>query len=232
MKSFIQHRQTLISENKGFAYEKELHKRLDSFTLAPHHFNPAGAGHGPDGMFMFRGREYGYEIKLSERSVDYGQVELRYRNGAWMFGGKNEEAKELYTGLGVLDFVYKHWGDKGAPRRETVSSKDMTFDDRKYDYAQYKDGFMKVPTSFLHDHYARKGVFYIQIGKKGFYHLKNDIANIGTPQYNPSLKLRLRIKGRASKRTKGYGFLTALILDKGAVKSKYDMDGNLDFLRK
>lgn len=221
----------LAEANKGFQYELDLYQMLKDANLSPTNFSPAGGGHGPDGMFMFRGRPYNYEIKL-DQAADYGQVELRYKNGSWDFGGKNEEAKALYTSLGILDFVRKNWGDHGAPRKETVSSKDFTEDDVRNDYSKFKDAFINIPASALASHYAKKGTYYIQVGKSGFYHLEKDIANLGTPKFDATLKLRIRIKRRTSKKLNGYGFLTALKIDKKAKKSKFDLEKDLDFLRK
>lgn len=221
----------LNESNRGFDYELEIYKKLKGQNLTPPNFSPAGGGHGPDGMFMFHGRPYNFEIKL-DQAADYGQVELRYKNGSWDFGGKNEEAKKLYTSIGVLDFVQNKWGKSGAPRKETISTKDFTEDDMKYDYANFKDAFMTVPISALFDHYAKKGTYYIQVGKAGFYHMKKDVAGLGTQQFNATLKLRIRIKRRTSKKLNGYGFLTALKIDKRATKSKFDLDNDLDFLKR
>ena len=221
----------LTESNKGFQYELDLYDILKAENLTPSNFSPAGGGHGPDGMFMFRGKPYNFEIKL-DQAADYGQVELRYKNGSWDFGGKNEEAKQLYRSLGVLDFVNKNWGSHGAPRKETVSSKDFTQDDVKDDYGKFKDAFMTIPASALASHYAKKGTYYIQVGKAGFFHLEKDIAGLGTPKFDATLKLRIRIKRRTSKKLNGYGFLTALKIDKRAKKSKFDLEKNLDFLKK
>jgi len=224
--------QSLLNEaNRGFQYELDLYEILKGQNLTPPNFYPAGGGHGPDGMFMFHGMPYNFEIKL-DQLADYGQVELRYKNGSWIFGGKNEEAKELYTGLGVLNFVVENWGSLGAPRKETVSTKDFTQEDVDYDYKNFVNYFMPIPTKSLYSHYAKKGTHYIQVGKAGFYHLDKDVAKIGTSQFSASLKLRIRIKRRTSSKLNGYGFLTALKIDKRATKSKFDMDKNLDFLRK
>ena len=221
----------LEEANKGFQYELDLHKILKGQNISPPNFSPAGGGHGPDGMFMYRGKPYNYEIKL-DQAADYGQVELRYKNGSWDFGGKNEEAKELYRTLGVLDFVNKNWGSSGAPRKETISTKEFSQDDVDYDYSNFKDAFMSIPASALASHYAKKGTYYIQVGKAGFYHLEKDIAGIGTQKFDATLKLRIRIKRRTSKKLNGYGFLTALKIDKKAKKSKHDLDKDLEFLKK
>jgi hypothetical protein len=224
--------QYIINEaNKGFQYELDLHKILKGANLSPSNFRPAGGGHGPDGMFMFRGKPYNYEIKL-DQAADYGQVELRYKNGSWDFGGKNEEAKELYKSVGVLDFVQKTWAKGGAPRKETIPTKEFTDDDMKYDYENFKSAFMSIPSNVLSAHYAKKGTYYIQVGKTGFYHLGKDVAKIGTPKFNATLKLRIRIKRRTSRKLNGYGFLTALKIDTKASKSKFDLDKDLEFLRK
>ena len=219
------------SNNKGFQYEVEIYNILKSNNLTPPTFKPAGGGHGPDGMFMFHGQPYNFEIKLDQKA-DYGQVQLNYKNGSWDFGGSNEEAKELYNSLGVLDFVRKQWGKSGQPRKGSVSSRDFTQDDVSHDYSNFKNAYMTVPASLLASHYGKKGTYYIQVGGVGFYHLKKDEAKLGTPQFDATLKLRIRIKRTGSSRLNQYGFLTALKIDKKASKSKFDMDKDLEFLKK
>ena len=223
--------QYIIESNKGFQYEIDIYNDMKSQNLTPPTFSPAGGGHGPDGMFMFRGIPYNFEIKL-DQAADYGQIELRHKNGYWDFGGRNEEGKELLRGLGVLEFVEKTWGKAGVPRKESVPSKEFDQEDMKYDYKNFKDGFMEVPLSIFFDHYARKNTYYIQVGKYGFYHMKEDIAKLGTPQFRPKLKLRIRIKRRSSKKLNMYGFLTALKIDKKSPKSKFDLDKDMEFLKR
>ncbi len=215
----------------GFAYEKTIYDILAKEDLVPPHFKPAGSGHGLDGMFIYRNGEWNLEIKL-DLKADYGQVELRNIHGKWEFGGHNEEAKELYSGLKILDFVEKSWGKHGQPRRETIPTKNFTEEDRAYDREHFKDAFVPVPLSFFEKHYLSKGVNYIQIGGYGFYYIGKDIANVGCPRFDPELRLRIRRKQRDSSKLNGYGFLTALQITRKPKKSPFDIDKNVEFLKK
>jgi len=220
----------ILEENRGFDYEVALYNKLNKQGLVPSGFKPAGGGHSADGMFLYKQKPYNFEIKL-DQAADYGQVELRNRDGNWVFGGTNEEAKELYTELGILDFVKSKWGKGGQPRKETVPTAEFTEDDMAYDYENFKDAYTSVPISALFDHYAKKNTYYIQVGKAGLYHMKKDIAGLGTPAFDAVLKLRIRIKRRTSKRLNGYGFLTALKIEKRATPSPLNLDGDISFLK-
>jgi hypothetical protein len=215
----------------GFAYERRIYSELSIDDLIPDGFSPAGSGHGPDGMFLFKDAAFNLEIKL-DLKADYGQVELRNKHGKWEFGGRNEEAKELYNGLGILDFVEKEWGKHGQPRKETVSTKNFTREDEQWDRAHFKDAFITVPLSAFEKHYLTKNVNYIQIGGYGFYYIGKDVAGIGCPRFAPQLRLRIRRKMRSSKKLNGYGFLTALQIAKKPKKSKFDIDKDTSFLKK
>ena len=213
---------------QGFAYEKTIYQELSSKELAPAHFRPAGSGHGADGMFIFRGGEWNLEIKL-DMKADYGQVELRNKHGKWEFGGRNEEAKELYLGLKILDFVDKKWGKHGQPRKETIPLRNFAPEDAQWDREHFTDAYIPVPLSLFEQHYLSKGVNYIQVGGYGFYYIGKDIANIGCPKFDPVLRLRIRRKQR-SKKLNGYGFLTALQIKKKPSKSPFNIDKSVDFL--
>ena len=216
---------------EGFAYERRIYKTLADAGLAPNHFKPAGSGHGPDGMFVFRGGEWNLEIKL-DLKADYGQVEIRNKHGKWEFGGKNEEAKEIYTGLNILDFVEKSWGKHGQPKKETVPTRLFTAEDALWDRQHFTDAFIPIPLRAFEQHYISKGVNYIQIGGYGMYYIKDDIAQIGCPKFDPVLRLRIRRKARTSKKLNGYGFVTALQIKSKPKKSKYDIDKDVTFLQR
>ena len=226
----------LIESNKGFAYELEIYKALKSAKITPPDFSPPRpGGHGPDGMFMSQGTPHPLEIKLNLR-VDLPQGTLKYSNGYWSLSSTNTDAalemKETLIALGAEEFVNEKWSKHGAPNKGTVLHRDFTPEHVSDDYKRFTDEFLSVPARIFHDYYGKKGVHYIQIGGYGLYYMKSNPAKLPIPQFNPQLKLRIRLKRGGSRPIYNYRFTTALKIINKPTKSKHDLTKNLDFLKK
>ena len=224
------------SKNKGFAYELEIYQTLKSANLTPPNFSPPRpGGHGPDGMFMFHGTPHSLEIKL-DLKADYGQGTLKYSNGYWSLSSTNTDAalemKELLIGIGAEQFVNDKWSMHGVPNKGTVPSRNFTPQHVSDDYKRFKNEFLTVPSNILHDYYGRKGVYYIQIGGYGLYYMQDNPAKLPIPQFNPKMRLRIRVKRGGSKPIYNYRFTTALQITGKPKKSNYDLTKSLELLRK
>ncbi len=80
--------------------------------------------------------------------------------------------------------------------------------------------------NFIYDYYARKDCFYIQIEGKGFYILKEDVAKLGVPQFNPILNfIRLRAKTHNSEPIYNYSFRAEIQAKRKSLKvSKFGIE--------
>ena len=139
--------------------------------------------------------------------------------------------RELLNAVGILRFVNSKWGSKGAPNKGTIPSKSFTEDMVKSDYARFKDAFLPISTSALWDYYATKKTYYIQVGGYGLYYMKSNPANLPIPQFNPKLRIRIRVKRGGSKPIDNYRFTTALQVTTKPSKSPYDLDRDVVFLK-
>ena len=221
----------------GFLYETKIHKALKAQNLVPPGFTPAGSdANAPDAMFMYGGKDNKLEIKL-DLKADYGQGTLSYdpKTKKWGLGGAKtaaaQEMRELLNAVGILRFVNSKWGSKGAPNKGTIPSKSFTEDMVKSDYARFKDAFLPIRTSALWDYYATKKTYYIQVGGYGLYYMKSNPANLPIPQFNPKLRIRIRVKRGGSKPIDNYRFTTALQVTTKPSKSPYDLDRDVVFLK-
>lgn len=224
------------SKNKGFAYELEIYQTLKSANLTPPNFSPPRpGGHGPDGMFMFHGIPYSLEIKLNLKA-DLPQGALKYSNGYWSLSSTNTDAalemKETLIGIGAEQFVNDKWSKHGAPNKGTVPLKDFTPQHVSDDYKRFKNEFLPVPAKIFHDYYGRKGVYYMQIGGYGLYYMQSNPAKLPIPQFNPKMRLRIRVKRSGSSPIYNYRFSTALQITDKPKKSNHDLTKNLELLRK
>ena len=101
----------------------------------------------------------------------------------------------------------------------------------KSDYARFKDAFLPINTRALWDYYATKKTYYIQVGGYGLYYMKENPANLPVPQFNPKLRIRIRVKRGGSRPIDNYRFTTALQVVTKPKKSPYDLDNDVVFLK-
>jgi len=225
-----------MAGEQGFIYETKIHKTLKAKNLVPSGFTPAGSDpNAPDAMFIYGGKDHKLEVKL-DLKADYGQGTLEYdvKNKKWFLGGAKtaaaEELRDLMRAVGIEKFANKKWGPKGHPNKGTIENKSFTKDMVKSDYARFTDEFLPVPTRALWDYYGSKKTYYIQVGGYGLYYMKENPAKLPVPQFNPTLRIRLRLKRGGSTPIYNYRFTTALQVTSKPKPSNYNIDNGADFL--
>ncbi|HSK70425.1 MAG TPA: hypothetical protein VK892_01930, partial [Pyrinomonadaceae bacterium] len=112
------------------------------------------------------------------------------------------------------------------PRKYVIPDASLTKADRDFDRRQFSK-IIELGASgayLIHKYYAEKRCFYIQVENKGFYHLINDPAGLGVPQFNPAVSLRLRAKTHSSEPIHNYSFRAVLTGNmKSITPSPYDI---------
>ena len=223
-----------MAGEQGFLYEGRIHQKLKAKKLVPPGFTPAGSDpNAPDAMFIYNGQSNKLEVKL-DLKADYGQGSFDYVNGVWRLGGAKtaaaEELRGLMRAVGIEAFANKEWGPKGAPNKGTVDNKDFTQEMVTSDYRRFTDRFLSIPSKALHSYYAAKQTYYIQIGGYGLYYMAANPAGLPVPQFNPGLRIRIRLKRGGSSPIYNYRFTTALQITSKPPRSKYDIDKGVGFL--
>jgi len=223
-----------MAGQQGFVYEEKIHNKLKTKGIVPAGFSPARSNpFAPDTMFMYKGRSNKLEVKLN-LSTDYGQGTLDYVGGVWRLGGSStpeaDILRDLMRGVGIEAFANAEWGPKGAPFKATVPTDQFMQEMVTSDYARFGNRYKVIPSSALHDYYAAKGTYYIQIGGYGLYYLKSNPLRLPVPQFNPGLRIRLRTKRGGSIPLNNYRFTTALQVTTKPGKSPYDLDKSVDIL--
>ena len=217
----------MAADNKGFLYESKINKLLKKYKTQSSGFQGAGADpNAPDAEIIIKGIKYKVEVKL-DLKVDFGQGSLDYdlKKNKWILGGAKtesaEQMREFLNSIKVPELVNKEWGKAGPPRKFTVPLDKFKPSDVKHDYANFKDRFIDVKASAVADYYASKKTYYIQIGKYGLFYMGKDVAKLGVPEFNPKLRLRIRLKRGGSVPIYNYRFSTAL---QAVSLSKSDID--------
>lgn len=225
----------MAADNKGFLYESKINKLLKKYKIQSPGFQGAGADpNAPDSEITIKGVKYKVEVKL-DLKVDFGQGSLDYdlKKRKWILGGAKtqsaEQMRDFLNSIKVPELVNKEWGVSGPPRKFTVPLDKFTPADVAHDYAKFKDRFVDVKASAVAEYYASKKTYYIQIGKYGLFYMGKDVAKLGVPEFNPKLRLRIRLKRGGSTPIYNYRFSTAL----QAVslnKSDYDLESTEDLI--
>jgi hypothetical protein len=226
-----------MSDNKGILYEATLNKNLKKYKVQDPGFQPAGSdSNAPDAMLRYKKKDYKVEVKL-DLNVDFGQGSLDYdlEKNLWTLGGANtpsaKQMREFLTAINVPKYVQQKWGPKGPPRKYTIPFTQYKQEDVDHDYASFKDEFIDIPKDSVARYYNSKDTYYIQIGGFGLYYMGKDKANLGVPEFNLQLKLRMRLKRGGSNPIYNYRFTTAIQAVKGSLaKSSCDLD-NTDYLK-
>lgn len=225
-----------MAGEQGFLYEGRIHNKLKSKGLVPPGFTPAGSDpNAPDAMFIYRGNQYKLEIKL-DLKADYGQGSFEYNknDGTWKLGGAQtpaaEELRSLMKAVGIEAFANREWGPKGAPNKGVIDNKDFTQEMVASDYRRFTDRFLTIPSRALWAYYGAKSTYYIQIGGYGLYYMESNPAGLPIPQFNPGLRIRIRLKRGGSSPIYNYRFTTALQITTKPPRSAYDIDKSVGFL--
>lgn len=188
--------------NQGQLYEERIRQILRVRNLLPHTLN------GNDAGFVCKETDYFVEVK-NHKAPDFGQKKLNWNKflNIWEWS-EVDSVTQLFDMLNVKNYVDKSF----VSRRHTIEPVEkITETDKKFDQTNFeKSGIPLVNPSLLFEFYARKNCFYIQIENKGLFYLKQDSANLGVPQFNAQLSLRLRAKTHHSYPIHKYSFFAVI----------------------
>lgn len=201
--------------NLGQIYEKKIQEILRNRGLLPDHLAENDAG------FRHHGIPFFVEVK-NRTAPDFGQKKINWTKQRGWHWAETDEVTDLYDKFGVLKYIDKNF----VPRRYTVSANSISMLDKRFDQQQFeKRGIILDNPKYLYEFYAKKNCYYIQIEDKGFYHLKNDAANLVVPRFTPELTLRLRAKTHQSIPIYAYSFFAVIqVKTNRMVKSLYDLE--------
>lgn len=188
--------------NQGQLYEEKIRQMLRARNLLPNTLKSNDAG------FVQNGIDYFVEVK-NINAPDFGQKGLIWDKLSKRWNWREiDVVSQFYDSFGVMNYIDKNF----IPRRysiepiENINESDRQFDQRNFE----KSGIPLGNIALLYEFYARKGCYYIQIESKGLFALKQDIANLGVPIFNPQLTLRLRAKTHHSFPVHKYSFFAVI----------------------
>lgn len=210
-----------MARNLGLKYEDRIIEILETRGLLP--FSLKNDLKGNDAGFVQNGIKRFLEVKNST-DTDFGQKGLKWSSHNGWEWKEADVITQMYQDIGVIRQI-----DKGfKPNLFNVSKFDLTQQHRIQDQRAFEKKIELSGADYLHKFYARKDCFYIQVENKGFYYLERDIAGLGVPQFDPSLRLRLRAKVRSSFPAYNYSFFATIKVNKTTIrKSDFDIEEKL-----
>ena len=214
--------------NKGIKYERRINDILKSHDLQLDSTQSAGASDNPDGFFWYKGSRFPLEIK--KPSADFAQIELRWEENKRFYYSPRSKNLDFISFLSdqsnFLEEINQNWQE--IPKK--FSKAHLVERDRHWDLDHFKDIKKQISVRYIEEFYNSKcpPVHYIQIEKRGFFYMGEDIANLDVPRINGNPYLRARVKTRSASRNK-WGFLVAIKMP-GIKKSTHDiqeLDGRI-----
>jgi hypothetical protein len=169
------------------------------------------------------------EIKKSN-TPDWMQCSLKYDNinKKWVGSLKNkipDASKKIFEEL-ILEI--KLFNGNIPP----FMLKDITYEEWvkiKKETTDFKDTYIDCPNDTIKKLYSNKECTYIQISKKGLYHLSNDTCDFKVPEFICDQQLRVRTKIHTRKNNKGFCKLSITIACQpkninDLINSEYSLD--------
>jgi len=216
----------------GLEYEAKVRKAVnaaikdkdlkDRVVLKP---DDAGgfSSHVVDMYMTFDGVEFAFEIKM-DRNAQMGGPSVKINKGKQKY---SFSAAGAALEQDVKEMIVKAVKEKEQPIRNWIKEmkklEPLDLHARQGDYevpfqttkeawgVLQSKGLLKpinskviYTTKYLHDWYAKKKCFYIQIGGMGLYYLKENPLNLPVPQLNAEVEIVIRLTRAGSGGTKAY----------------------------
>lgn len=195
-----------LGKNKGHSYEEKIAKILETKNITMPSGGPAGSSDGSDLTFLHNNKEISFEMKNNVKDPDYGQcVVIPKKTGKkWIWDWsphskkKKPEVIEFYNNLkctdgsiGVLKYINKK---NLTPNKYRLDNSELTKNSKLQDLKNFEDSKNKISVEAFSLFYKKKSI-YLQVGKGfGFYHINDDVADLGTEKFDAEFILRLRAK--------------------------------------
>jgi len=200
---------------KGHTYEDAIKRLLELRHLLPEDLEKNDAG------FIHNRKSYFVEVK-NETAPDYGAKKIIWNKpNRWHWNSK-DKISDKFDKIKILEQI-----NKFIPKKHSTLDIEITEEDKQSDRRQFEKSIPLLNNaSYIYEYYALKRCYYIQIQGKGFYYLKQDIANLGVPQFTPTVNfIRLRAKTHGSIPLYNYSFRAVIQARRNSFEtSEFDLE--------
>lgn len=211
---------TTTKLNSGLAYEQKIYSTVKEANLMNSYISVIGDEpkggfnrHDTDMKLELKGKPFDLEIKAN-LTAQMGGTSFKYDMPTQTFASvkpipKSDEdfISEAISGVksdldNFISYIQQcepiSYNSKnvGFPMNTT---KDSWKQAQTNDLLKPINVKVNTSTEWMHEHYAKKGVYYIQIGKGGFFYLKDNPLDLPIPQLEGNLNLEIRLGRGGSK---------------------------------
>lgn len=240
--------ETMLDETgaRGYAYEEAVISVINSLGMTGNITSGAGASAAAaDADIKIDDDIYNIEVKLDGKA-QMGGTSLRYfPEGVTVDVDGNPEQKKfvivsdavdpdsvalMEEALTPLEPALKEFMQAiGASKMPATVLKDSWEQAKVAGLLKPLNVKIKRTTSFIINHYKKKGIDYIQIGGAGLFYLANNPANLPIPQLDGEINIELR-PGRSGSKTRkdGTKVVGGLIRVQGRLQFKGQSPYTLD----
>jgi len=219
---------------EGIKYEKKIHRILCKCYILHRIFNTqsvnslGGCSNKADIICNYKNNfDVPIEIKKS-KSPECMQCKLNYVDNKWI---PSEKSNLNFTEL-IVENLHKKNIKLFNNRITPFIYRKLTFNEWRNirnNTTDFNNMYIPIPNDTIKKLYSSRGCKYIQIYKKGLYHLGDDYCNFGVPELVCDQKLRIRIKNHGTKNKKGFCNLSVtaachFVDIKQLPDSKYSLD--------
>lgn len=202
-------------ENKVLKEVKKQIKGSKSLIIKEGASTAAFSAHEPDLVLLNKGKPLNIEIKQDSKAQMGGtsyNYDMKSKN--FTLAGKpidqslDKEFKEILKGKtkdlnSLLNYVKKNDHPELSKKVSGLTlsaSKGMWERLTSEGYLVPLNAKIETPIQFLHEHYAKKNCYYIQIGGSGLYYLKKNPLKLPIPQLNMTFNIEIRLGRGGSRR--------------------------------
>jgi len=197
-------------------------------------------------------QDVAFEIKM-DKNAQMGGPSVRINKGGDKYSfSKSAEALEDDVKLMIIEaidskekqirkYIKRMKKEEPIELHKANGDYEVPFKTTKESWAVLqKEGLMKpintkvnYNSKFIHDWYAKKKCYYIQIGGSGLFYMKENPLNLPIPQLTADIEIRIRLTRSGSGGNKKYPTLRSSQLRciaglKAKGKSKYSLDNVKD----
>ena len=217
---------------QGFEYENEVIEALKEAGCCGSITEGAGASASDaDADFIVDGVRHLVEIK-KDSFAQMGGTSARYINQEFEIASDAVDQDTQQMIVDVLgtktEAIDSLLGEIGATQFPTSCTKHQWDDAKRRGLLKPINAKVSRGTSFIIDHYYKKGINYIQIGGDGLYHMSANPANLPIPALDVTARVRIRTKTTSSIPVYNYRFTTALLVQSKPQRSTLDLDRRAD----
>ena len=180
---------------KGCVFEQTLAKTLCGYCdketgqpLLQSVPQTAGAAHGDDVTFQWRGHRIGLEAK-NFGTQEGGQRAFALQNGVLMIPDlpKNKIHRAMLEAHQAGFVPY-------SGKIPSFKRGDFSAETWLREKEQFKDQYIQCNSESIANYYRMKGSHYIQVEGKGLYHTGTDPCGFGVPFFDCPTRIRIRCK--------------------------------------